>query len=201
MKALLLALFVSTGAAGTNLTPVPLVPGDNRVDIDGNGKPDLVILGQFDNNHTHNCHGISFFIHHPDGGFSMVPVANSDKFVWLDSRLTASSAKVLVNRLFHDGRRYYLVKAQKYGVNLYTLLPVRFTLYLLGKHQGEPGEPHYRWHAWRSFLSQRRYASVEESFAEIASLNPDTPPERYVAPVPETAPEPTSPRPSMAVAT
>ncbi|CAK8744365.1 hypothetical protein SODG_007457 [Sodalis praecaptivus] len=131
----------------------------------------------------------------------MVPVANSDKFVWLDSRLTASSAKVLVNRLFHDGRRYYLVKAQKYGVNLYTLLPVRFTLYLYSKHQGEPGEPHYRWHAWRSFLSQRRYASVEESFAEIASLNPDTPPERYVAPVPETAPELTSPRPSTAVAT
>ncbi|WP_074012956.1 hypothetical protein [Candidatus Sodalis sp. SoCistrobi] len=188
MRALLLALFVSVSATGANLTPVPLVPGGNQVDIDNNGKPDLVILGQFDNNHTHNCHGISFFIHHPDGGFSMVPVANSDKFVWLDNRLTASSAKVLVNRLFHDGRRYYLVKAQKYGANLYTLLPVKFTLYLLGKHQGEPGEPHYRWHAWRSFLSQQRYASVEESFAEIASLNPDIPEKRYVAPLPEVAP-------------
>lgn len=50
----------------------------------------------------------------------MVLVANSDKFVFLDSRLTASSAKVLVNRLFHDGWRYYLVKAQNFCAILYT---------------------------------------------------------------------------------
>ncbi|WP_213994077.1 CpmJ protein [Sodalis sp. dw_96] len=164
-------LFFSFHIYADPLVPVALTPGANVLDINNDGCDDYIMLGQFDNNTAFPNRGMSFFIRKPDGGFSIVPVANNDYFIWFDYWLSASAIAVADTRLYRAGSHYYLVSAHKIGDDLSDTQPVSFNVYQLNETHHDPGMPLYSWQVMKTFSSSRPYLSVEQAFSEVEQIN------------------------------
>ncbi|MEH2921862.1 CpmJ protein [Samsonia erythrinae] len=150
------------------LTPVALKDGINRLDLNQNGGKDYVVVAAFDNNTSHPNLGMTFFVSRPDGGHSIMPVANSNTFTWFDYRLSAA-ADFLVqdNRLFQSGAHYFLVTARKQGENVFDPTKVLLTIYAFKTSRDDPGVPLYEWSALKSVVTQNNYQSVDEAYKEV----------------------------------
>ncbi|XBS68955.1 CpmJ protein [Acerihabitans sp. KWT182] len=148
-----------------------LTPGANVFDINNDGCDDYIMLAQFDNNTAYPNRGMSFFISRPDGGLSIVPVANSDHFIWFDYWLSASAIAIADTRLYRAGAQYYLVSAHKTGDDLLDTQPVSFNVYQLNETHHDPGMPLYSWQVMKTFSSSRPYLSVDQAFSEIDHIN------------------------------
>ncbi|MBA0216577.1 CpmJ protein [Pectobacterium brasiliense] len=162
---LALCAISSTAAA---LSPVALKDGINRVDLNQDGEQDYVVVAQFDNNTSHPNLGMTFFVRRPDGGHSIMPVANSNTFTWFDYRLSAA-ADFLVqdNQLFLSGGRYFLVSARKEGENAFDPAKVILTIYGFHSSQDDPGVPLYEWSERKRVVTQDTYQSVDEAYQEV----------------------------------
>ncbi|AOR61324.1 CpmJ protein [Pectobacterium parmentieri] len=156
----------STAAA---LSPVVLKDGINQLDLNQDGGQDYVVVAQFDNNTSHPHLGLTFFIQRPDGGHSIMPVANSNTFTWFDYRLSAA-ADFLVqdNQLFLSGGRYFLVSARKEGENAFDPAKVILTIYGFSSSQDDPGVPLYEWSERKRVVTQNAYQSVDEAYKEVS---------------------------------
>ncbi|AUH00098.1 CpmJ protein [Prodigiosinella confusarubida] len=163
----LFALLISCANAYA-LTPVTLKNGVNQLDINQDGLKDYVVLAQFDNNTSHPNLGLTFFIHRPDGGYSIMPVTNSSEFTWFDYRLSAS-ADFLVqdNRLFKIKKHYYLVTARKTEEDLFDVGKVSLTIYRFKVSRDDPGVPLYEWSMSKTVTAQRSYQSADEAYQEV----------------------------------
>ena len=161
----MLCAMSSTAAA---LSTVALKDGINRLDLNQDGGKDYVIVAQFDNNTSHPNLGLTFFIKRPDGGHSIMPVANSDMFTWFDYRLSAA-ADFLVqdNRLFLSAKHYFLVTAKKQGENVFDPAKVILTIYRFTESQNDPGVPLYEWSERKRLVTQNTYQSVDEAYKEV----------------------------------
>ncbi len=173
MKQNLLAglLFLSCHIHAIPLVPVTLTPGANVIDINNDGCDDYIMLAQFDNNTAYPNRGMSFFIGKPDGGFSIVPVADNDYFIWFDYWLSASAIAIADTRLYRSDSSYYLVSAHKIGDDLSDTQPVSFNVYQLNETCHDPGMPLYSWQVMKTFTSSQPYLSVEQAFSEIEQIN------------------------------
>lgn len=78
-------------AAGLSI--VPLQQGVNNLALAHPASADLAVLATFENNTSHPNRGLSFYIKTPDG-YSLVPIPNSDAFIWFDYRIAASRQKI-----------------------------------------------------------------------------------------------------------
>lgn len=163
--AVLFAICSSTAAA---LSSVALKDGINQVSLNQDGGKDYVVVAQFDNNTSHPNLGLTFFIQRPDGGYSIMPVANSNAFTWFDYRLSAA-ADFLVqdNRLFLSGGRYFLVSARKEGENAFDPANVILTIYGFSSSQDDPGVPLYEWSERQRVVTKNTYQSVDEAYKEV----------------------------------
>ncbi|WP_413735081.1 carbapenem self-resistance protein CarG family protein [Sodalis sp. RH21] len=164
-------LLFSACPQAASLSPVPLKPGPNLLDLNHDGRADYIMLAQFDNNTSHPSSGISFFIAKPDGGYSVVPVAGGEGFIWFDYRLSASALRIHGYRLYRDGVHYYLIGAHKTGEDLTDPQPVLFDVYQLEETRDDPGVPLYGWQLRHTFTSSRHYQSVDRAFVEIDNMS------------------------------
>lgn len=162
---LALCAISNTAAA---FSPVTLKDGINRLDLNQGGGNDYVVVAQFDNNTSHPNLGMTFFVRRPDGGHSIMPVANSNTFTWFDYRLSAA-ADFLVqdNRLFLSGKHYFLVTARKQGENVFDPTKVVLTIYDFKASRDDPGVPLYEWSERKRVVTQDTYQSVDEAYKEV----------------------------------
>ncbi|ELQ9311977.1 CpmJ protein [Serratia marcescens] len=163
-----LALCAISSTATATLSPVVLKDGISQLDLNQDGGKDYVAVAQFDNNTSHPNLGLTFFIKRPDGGYSIMPVTNSDKFTWFDYRLSAA-ADFLVqdNRLFLSEKHYFLVAARKQGENIFDPAKVILTVYRFKESQNDPGVPLYEWSEQKHLVTQNTYQSADEAYKEV----------------------------------
>ncbi|MBA0168722.1 CpmJ protein [Pectobacterium sp. CFBP8739] len=161
-------LFCAISGAAAAFSPVTLKDGINRLDLNQDDGEDYVVVAQFDNNTSHPNLGMTFFVQRPDGGHSIMPVANSDTFTWFDYRLSAT-ADFLVqdNRLFLSGKRYFLVTASKQGENIFDFTKVMLTIHDFKSSQDDPGVPLYEWSVRKRVVTQQSYQSADEAYKEV----------------------------------
>ncbi|WP_224554579.1 carbapenem self-resistance protein CarG family protein [Pectobacterium versatile] len=162
-----LALYAISSTASA-LSSVVLKDGINRLDLNQGGGKDYVVVAQFDNNTSHPNLGMTFFVRRPDGGYSIMPVANNNTFTWFDYRLSAA-ADFLVqdNRLFLSGKRYFLVTARKQGENVFEPTKVMLTIYDFKTSLDDPGVPLYEWSERKRVVTQNTYQSVDCAYKEV----------------------------------
>jgi len=159
------AVFSSSAWA---LSPVLLKQGINPLDINGDGRQDYVVVAQFDNNTSHPNLGLTFFVDRGDGGLSIMPVANSERFTWFDYRLSAD-AEFLVedNQLFRRGNTFWLINAEKKGESPYARNPFQLSYYRFTQSDDDPGVPLYQWSLMKKTITQNSYDSATQAWAEV----------------------------------
>lgn len=148
---------------------VPLQQGINTLALAHEKAEDFAVLATFENNTSHPNRGLSFYIKTVDG-YSLVPVPNSDAFIWFDYRLAASRQKLFDFQLMRTSQGLRLVTAEKVGEDLTDLQPVKLVRYVLQESHDDPGVPLYTWHEENRVVTQRSYDSVEQVFADSAAL-------------------------------
>lgn len=152
---------------------VPVVPfalkeGINRLDLNHDGLLDYVIVARFDNNTSHPNLGKTFFIHRPDGGLSIMPVANSERFTWFDYRLSADAEFLIEdNQLFRRGNTFWLINAEKKGESPYDRNPFQLSYYRFTQSDDDPGVPLYQWSLMKKTITQNSYDSATQAWAEV----------------------------------
>ncbi|XTZ37436.1 carbapenem self-resistance protein CarG family protein [Salmonella enterica] len=150
------------------LSPVALKDGINKLDLNQDGKADYIVVAQFDNNTSHPNLGLTFFVNRPEGGMSIMPVTNSDTFTWFDYRLSAAADFLIAdNRLFREGKVYFLVTAQKSGANLFDPAQVELTFYRFSESRDDPGVPLYEWKKVKTQLTTKQYQSASLAYQDI----------------------------------
>ncbi len=167
-------LFSSAGVAKT-IKPAKLKDGVNYIDINGNGRQDIVVIAQFDNNTSHVNRAMTIYMRKPDGGYSIVPVPNDSGFSWFDFSLSASVTQISSYRLYPVGKVYQVVRADKviggkYGDDAAERLPVKFIRYALVESHTIPGQPIYTWQELASWVSGKHYDDADQALAEISML-------------------------------
>lgn len=173
--ALLLSSAAFSGASYSATAPatcadvVPLQQGVNALALAHDKAEDFAVLAMFENNTSHPNRGLSFYIKTADG-YSLVPVPNSDAFIWFDYRLAASRQKIFDYQLMRSPQGLRLVTAEKVGEDLTDVQPVKLVRYVLQESHDDPGVPLYSWHEEKSVVTQQSYDSVEMVFTDGAAL-------------------------------
>lgn len=172
MTVTLRALCWLTAAAFSNsvcaLSPVLLKQGINPLDINDDGRQDYVVVAQFDNNTSHPNLGLTFFVDRGDGGLSIMPVANSERFTWFDYRLSADAEFLIEdNQLFRRGNTFWLINAEKKGESPYDRNPFQLSYYRFTQSDDDPGVPLYQWSLMKKTITQNSYDSATQAWAEV----------------------------------
>nr|WP_310617705.1 CpmJ protein [Pantoea cypripedii] len=149
-------------------SPVTLKPGINYMDLNHDGIKDMVVMAQFDNNTSHPNLGLTFIVSCPNGGYCIMPVANSNLFTWFDYRLSAD-AEFLVqdNRLYKFRNRYFLMTATKKGENAFEPGKTELRTYRFTESRDDPGVPLYDWVLHKTQLTKNAYQSASEAWQEV----------------------------------
>lgn len=169
-RSLLAALILFSGtiqAACLNI--VPLQQGVNPLAIAHDKAEDFVVLATFENNTSHPNRSLSFYIKTAEG-YTLVPVPDSDAFIWFDYRLAASRLKIFDYQLVRYPQGLRLITAEKVGEDLTDQQPVKLVRYALQESHDDPGVPPYNWQEETTVMTQKTYDSVENVLADTAAL-------------------------------
>lgn len=159
----------AAGSSSVGLSLVPLQPGVNTLALAHPTSEDFVVLATFENNTSHPNRGVSFYIKTPDG-YSLVPIPNSDAFIWFDYRIAASRQKIFDFQLVRYPQGVRLITAEKVGEDLTDAQPVKLQRYVLQESHDDPGVPLYTWHEEKSVVTTQSYEDVDTLLTDSAAL-------------------------------
>ena len=163
---------------------VHLGDGPNSVDLNGDGRPDVVWLAWRDNGNAHGFDVFTLVLRNPthyysDRAWLVVPVYDSTGRKEQDSFGTSMGADcVLMDwrllRSKNDANApAVLVSAEREFGETYTdVRPVTFTIYRLVYDSNAVGGPPFRFQASRAIRSRGKYCDVNEAFAKELGLGP-----------------------------
>ncbi|MFZ5637739.1 MAG: carbapenem self-resistance protein CarG family protein [Pseudomonadota bacterium] len=146
--------------------PLPLLNGLNRVDLDGNGRADLVVIARRENGNAHGFDVVTFHIE--DGELLQVPL--------FDGNDEAQFATVGggADCLLHDlrllpgaaGEPVALIRADRtFGESYADAAEVTFTWYALRRNSdGEIGRPAWWFERVRRTKADKPHCDVGEAF-------------------------------------
>jgi len=150
---------------------VRLTNGPNSVDLDGDGRADLVVRAWVENYNAHSYEILTFYIQKPratETPLNLVPFADSSanrREVFRTDRgadCTLADLRLLKPRA---GPAVVVIGRRDLGASYADSLPVSFTVYRLHvHHEGEPGSPPYLFVAERSFQGPKKYCDVNDAF-------------------------------------
>ncbi|QOL16276.1 carbapenem self-resistance protein CarG family protein [Dickeya dianthicola] len=143
--------------------------GVNYLSLINHDKKDLAILSFFDNNTSHPNRGLSFYIKN-NNGYSIIPVPNSDMFIWFDYSLSASRINIFDYRLYYHPKGKKLISVQKQGDDLTAMQPIKITVYKLVESHDDPGVPPYSWVIENTLITNEKYGSAYEVLDDIRYL-------------------------------
>lgn len=166
---ILLSLILSYSVCAKESSKVPLKEGINMLDINGDGKNDLVVYSKFENNTSHPNQTMTIFVVDRNGKYHIVPVANDTGFTWSDFILSASTMKISDYALYKKKKGYFIVSARKisggkFSDDLSDNLPVKFTRYDMHTAQDSPGVPRYSWEYNGSYITSEQYPDTDTAF-------------------------------------
>lgn len=158
---------------------VPLVNGPNQVDLDGDGRPDEVIVARRENGNAHDFSVFTFLAHSVS--------AYSDTVQWnllpffdgrgqeLDALATTEGADCLLGTVWlvrESGRAGNALGVldgdREVGESYAAPAPVRFTLYrLFVNDSGAIGSPRLSFRVQRTFRAPKPYCDVRNAAAAL----------------------------------
>ena len=167
---------------------VRLRNGVNNVDLDGDGKKDVVMVGHRENYNAHSFDVTTVFIWTKaldakgKAELQVVPWQHDAKGLE-DSRspfplelTTSGGADGLLHdfRLFIDPAKHsaaLIVAEREFGESFADSRPVTFRYYRLARNQEQtPGEPTVYFATWKDFTSKKSYPGVTTAFQEELGL-------------------------------
>jgi len=161
---------------------VPLADGPNHVDLNGDGKPDLVWRAWRDNGNAHGFDVLTFYVSNPtpeyyDGRpWLLVPLYDSTHALEQDFYRTFQGADCVLEDVFlirskSDSQApALLVRATRdFGETFGDTMPVTFVVYRLVTDSMGLGSP-YSFRAIRTIHSRRRFCDVGEAFEKELGL-------------------------------
>ena len=172
MLAVLLFYSSVTAAAcpsTAGLSIVLLQQGVNNLALAHPTSEDFAVLATFENNTSHPNRGLSFYIKTSDG-YSLVPIPNSDAFIWFDYRIAASRQKIFDFQLVRYPQGLRLITAEKVGEDLTDAQPVKLQRYVLQESHDDPGVTLYTWHEEKSVITTQYYEDVDAVLTNSSTL-------------------------------
>jgi len=186
---LLLALSASIGSVRlasaqkerlSEMKVVRLTNGSNVVDLDGDKRPDLIVMAWLENNNAHGYNLFTFYIQnqantqHP---LNLVVFADSSG-VASDGFRTSQGADCVLSdlRLLQPrmGPDLLVIGRRDFGESYADSLPVTFTVYRLGiQDEGIPGVPPFQFVPERTIRSRARFCDVNDAFRAELGLAGD----------------------------
>lgn len=155
--------------SATSLSIVPLQQGINNLALAHPASADFAVLATFENNTSHPNRALSFYIKTSDG-YSLVPIPNSDAFVWFDYRIAASRQKIFDFQLVRYPQGLRLITAEKVGEDLTDAQPVKLQRYALQESLDDPGVPLYAWHEEKNIVTTQSYEDVDALLSDSTAL-------------------------------
>ncbi len=165
----ILAICVTNSSYANCMQEEKISQGVNYLSLINHGKKDLAILSFFDNNTSHPNRGLSFYIK-DSHGYSIIPVPDSNVFIWFDYSLSASRINIFDYRLYHSPKGKKLISVQKRGDDLTAMQPIKVTVYKLVESHNDPGVPPYSWVIEKTLTTKERYGSAYEVLDNIRYL-------------------------------
>ncbi|MCC8423226.1 carbapenem self-resistance protein CarG family protein [Photorhabdus thracensis] len=147
---------------------VNLKDGINLIDLNGDGKKDVVFYAKFENNTSHPSNTLTVFIKNESGKFNIVPLPNDTGFTWFDFKLSASEIKVQDYELRVKNGVYYIILSikQKKG-DIFESSPIEFIIYKMAYNDADAGISDYYWAYFDKFVTKRKYKSVNHAISEF----------------------------------
>src|SRR5262249_34217966 len=153
---------------------IRLANGPNELDIDGDGRPDLVFVAWRDNGNAHGYGLVTFYRRGPsqDTTWELVPFFDT-KPAGEDSFHTVEGADcqlrgIAVARRSPSAREpiTVIVRRRDFGPSLEDSAAVGFVVYSVAKNpDSTPGWPPVYFKAERTITSKSKYCDVNEAFA------------------------------------
>ncbi len=161
---------------------ISLHDGPNDVDLNADGKADLVWLAWRDNGNAHGFDVFTFYVsnatHYYDGRpWLLVPIYDSGSKHEQEAYYTSMGADCLLAdlrllRSVTDPKASLtLITAQRdFGENYASAMPVTFVAYRLVSDSQAVGRPPFYFRVERSVRSRRTYCDVNEAFEHELGL-------------------------------
>lgn len=178
---------VARGSAVDTLSDmqvVPLTDGPNRVDLNGDGKPDLVWLAWRDNGNAHGSDVFTFMLSNPtryynDRPWLIIPVYDSIGKNERDSYNTSMGADCVLRdlrllRSKNDPKAPVILVSgeREFGETYADVRPVTFVVYRLVYDSEAVGWPPFYFQASRTIRSRGKYCDVNDAFYRELGLGP-----------------------------
>ena len=167
-------------AAFAGFEAVPLTSGANRIDLDGDGTPDVVFKAWRDNANAHGFEVITFYLADPDsaGHWLVVPLFDSTGGREQDAYRTFGGADcdledLLVVRSRTDARApaQLVSGTREFGESFADSMPVSFVVYQFVADRSQiPGRPPYYFRAVRTIRGRGRYCDIHDAFEKELGL-------------------------------
>jgi len=158
---------------------IPLAAGPNSIDLNGDGKPDVVFQAFFDNGTVHSYQVITFYLTDPRGSGQWHLVPLYDSTLYRESYQTAGGADcvladLLVIRLKANPRApvELVLASREPRTSFADSTPVTFVVYRFMTDSAPPetGWPPYTFRAVRTIQSRRPYCDVFDAFEHELGL-------------------------------
>ncbi|SFN75449.1 carbapenem self-resistance protein CarG family protein [Xenorhabdus japonica] len=152
-----------------NGSKVNLNNGANFLDLNGDGKKDVVFYAEFENNTSHPSNTLTIFIKNKDKIFNIIPVPNDNTFTWFDFKLSSSEIKIQDYELRVKNGTYYMILSKK-KINkedVFGESPVEFITYEIKYNNEDAGISDYYWDYVNEFITKNKYKSVSDAISEF----------------------------------
>ncbi|WP_118987150.1 carbapenem self-resistance protein CarG family protein [Photorhabdus sp. CRCIA-P01] len=152
-----------------NGSKVNLKNGANFLDLNRDGKKDVVFYAEFENNTSHPSHTLTVFIKNKDNRFNIIPVPNDSGFTWFDYKLSAYDIKIQDYELRVKNGIYYILFSKKKidTEDIFGEHPVEFIIYEIKYNDEDAGISDYYWDRVNEFITKKTYKSVSNAILEF----------------------------------
>ena len=163
-----------------DFTVVSLKSGANSIDLNGDGKPDVVFDAWRDNGNAHGFEVITFYLADPDqtGQWRLLPLYDSTMRHERDFYRTFMGADCVLEDLVvvrskanpHAPAELVLGSRQM-GQSFVDSMPVTFTVYqFVSDSEATVGSPPYYFRATRVIRGRHRYCDINDAFEHELGL-------------------------------
>jgi hypothetical protein len=161
---------------------VPLQSGPNEVDIDGDGRNDLILTAWRDNANAHGYDNVTFYIRGEgdDSRWRIMPLFEQDERLSSDSFRTNQGADCQLRNMavLRNPKRTrdpltLIVGEREFGKSYVDTAAVKFVVYeIVHARDRVPGWPDVYFRAERTIDAKSKYCDVNEAFAAELGIRP-----------------------------
>lgn len=168
----------STGPFST-MDVIQLVNGPNQIDLNGDGKKDLIFIAWRENYNAHSYSLFTFYIHFPDENrpekqWLLVPFFDEKGAPKKESLSTEEGAdcflqdiRVLRSTSQKNMPVIVIVGKREYGDSYADEASVKFVVYELKQNkEGVPGEPPFSFEPKKTIKGKKKYCDINAAFTE-----------------------------------